>query len=370
MARLAGTILRAAGRAMAGFVVVAILLGRYQCEPPGDPRPGSRVPAPPRYHGITRRWFTRDWSTPRFLDTETGLVMPGSISGVDRVDPLGCSPWRDGSGQYHLIIRYKDTAGDPGSHLGRGFILARCAYPDGRVLGRVAFDRVPLMGACWFPDRSDRILLAAGDGQLYSCDFPDGERIRMPTPRPRPIPWGCDPPGRIGVYLADPCWPAAPALGGRIFVAMTAWDDASQAERGQHLWWLQLDPDGTEIVAAGRAIARDDDGSAADRDVERLPAVGATRDGRMLLAYLARRRGRKTWELWVTPIAADGADRAPWALSPGRKLVEECLAMAPAFSPDGRWVYAALPDERDGVRMERFEIALPAGDPPRDAIGE
>jgi hypothetical protein len=370
MTQLTGTIFRTVGRALFVLAVLALLLGRSAREPGGGPRTGPRSSASPRYHGISGSWFVRDRAIPRFYDAETGALTPWVVPGLDGADPLGCSPWRDGSGQHHLAVFCRPLAASPSApHLGE-FALIHCTYPEGRVLARVVIEGMPPGRVCWAPDRSDRLLFAGTDGQLYSFDFPDAEKVGMPTPRPRLISWKCDPPGRHGVHLAGPCWPDAPALGGRILLSLTAWDNATQVERPHNLWWLQLDPDGAEIVAAGRAIDTGGDGQASGWESERLPAVGATRDGRLLLAYLARVRGQEYWELWVTPITADGADRTPSALSPGCKLAEGCLSLAPAFSPDGRWVYAARRDARDGIRIARFAVVLPAANPSGDSIGE
>jgi hypothetical protein len=51
-------------------------------------------------------------------------------------------------------------------------------------------------------------------------------------------------------------------------------------------------------------------------------------------------------------------------------VAEGCLPLAPAFSPDGRWVHAAVPDERDGVRIERSAVFPSADDHSGPTAGE
>ena len=210
------------------------------------------------------------------------------------------------------------------------------------------------------PDRSDLILFAAGDGRLYRYDFPRGDDARGDGGRG---PSACS----GGARRVRPTWASSgiragrddPALGARILVARVAREagDASQSPPGQQLWWLELDPDVTAVVAAGRLIVPDGQGSAVARREERLPAVGRAGDGAPLLAYLARSPEDATWELWVAPIVPAAAGGAPRVLaSSGRRLAEGCTAVAPTFSPDGRWIFAASHDARSGLRMRRFEV--------------
>jgi hypothetical protein len=125
---------------------------------------------------------------------------------------------------------------------------------------------------------------------------------------------------------------------------------------------LQLSPDGESVTSAGRLIAPD---AAAPLDEERLPALCTSIDGKSLLTFLGRRPGCTAWDLWLAPITSDASSGLPRVLaSAGRKLAEGCVVMAPAFSPDGRWIYAWRRDVRDGVRVERFAVDAPADAPP------
>jgi hypothetical protein len=340
------------------IVVAAFLIGRYHRQPGGEPSTGPRLPASPRHHGISGQWFARDHATPRFLDVETGAVTPWTLPGPNRVEPLGCSPWRDADGQHHLALLCRPLARSPDDPHTWDFTLARCTYPEGRVLGRVAIEGMPPVCVCWAPDRSDRLLLVASDGQLYSYEFPAVEWAGVAPARPRPIPWGCDPPGIGMVHLRDLCWQGKSVPDGRLLVSLAVQEDASRPIGETRLWWLQLAPDGAEIASASRVLAPGE-----GREGERMPVVGLGRDGRPMLAYLAR--GRGDWELWVTPIAPGASAGAlPTPTSPGTRLAGGCVAVAPTFSPDGRWVYAALRDPQDGIRMGRFEVAPPGNGSP------
>ena len=239
--------------------------------------------------------------------------------------------------------------------------MVRLTLPAAEVLGRFpAVEPLPMGLVCWAPDRSDLILFAAGDGRLYRYDFPRGDDARGDGgARPERLRWRGETRETDLGLLRDPCWPGDPALGARILVALVPREagDARQSPPGQQLWWLELDPGVTSVVAAGRLIVPDGHGSAVARREERLPAVGRAGDGVPLLAYLARSPEDTTWELWVAPIVPAAAGGAPRVLaSSGRRLAEGCAAMAPTFSPDGRWIFAASHDVRSGLRMRRFEV--------------
>jgi hypothetical protein len=292
--------------------------------------------------------------SPRILDTATGTVTRLVIPDGDRLTGLACSPWSDHDGRSHLIGCWRGVDGGDFGVLAQSFGLARYTFPAGRSLVRMTCDPLPRGRPCWFPDRSDRILFAAGDGRLYHCALPGDAQVGDPELHPRPIAWEVLPPGADAVHVGDPTWPGGPIIGGRLLVELITLPDPSRALWGPNLWWLQLSPDGEAVTAAGRLIAPD---AATSPDEERSPALGRSIDGKSLLAYLDRRSGSTSWDLWLAPITADAASGAPRVLaSTGRKLAEGCVAVPPAFSPDGRWVYVWRPDLRDGIRVERFAV--------------
>jgi hypothetical protein len=338
-------------RLAAEIVLVAALLGRPPSEPTAEPVARQWQPAHPRYLGTDGSYlegFPGKW--PVLLDTETGALVPCPVAGMRSVGPMGCSPWRDGGGRYHLAGVGRDAAGG-------GYALVRCTFPGGTVLDRVQSVVMATRQPCWCPDRSDRIVFAGGDRRLHVFDFPGPRRSRDPDPpAPREVRWQAAKPGLGDVWLRDPCWPSAPALGGRLIVALCCIEDAARRQWNSQLWWLQLSPDGDAIIGAERAIVPE-----APSDVppqELLPSVGMTRDGTPVLAYMAESLHQGPLELWVRPIAPAAPGRGPRVLgSTGRKLAEGCAPVKPAFSADGRSVYAwrwgdhKLHLERHAVRV-------------------
>jgi hypothetical protein len=145
-------------------------------------------------------------------------------------------------------------------------------------------------------------------------------------------------------------------LGGQMLVALVVWDSGERRTvcPQSRLWWVQLDSAVRNIIAVRRTIVPE---SASPDAEERLPSVGRAADGTLLLAYLARPRGRVRWELWLAPIGLEASGGPPEVrASDQRRLADGCEAIVPTFSPDGRWVFAALHDAGCGVRMHRFNV--------------
>ena len=348
-------------RLAAELTLVAALLGRSAPEP--APEPAPRQPAHIRYLGVDGS-YVGDFpaSQPVLLDTETGALASCPLAGMRQVGVLGCSPWRDGEGRFHLAgIARKSASG--------GHVLVRSTFPTGRILDRVKVDVLPARRPCWFPDRSDRILFGGTDRRLYVFDFPEARRARTSDPAPlRAVRWQVEPPGVGEVWLVDPCWPSAPALGGRLIVSLSYNEDASLGQWKTKLWWLQLSPEGDAIVGAERVIVPDAPGRSQVPLDELFPNVGMASDGTPLLAYLAQNRHQGPLELWVIPIAPAAPDRGPRVLrSAGRRLAEGCASVLPVFSADGRWVYAWRWVDLK-LRVERLAVPV-AADASAGAVG-
>jgi hypothetical protein len=280
------------------------------------------------------------------------------MPGAEDLELLGCSPWRDRSGQHHMAARHGGGVANHPLGLAGPIELVRYTFPEGKVVDRAVIDPVPRGSICWVPDRSDRIVFAAGDGRLYRYDFPHGDECarRPGESGPEPLSWGGADRRNGKPWLLDPCWPDEPTLGGQMLVALVPRDsgDRRKPSPKSQLWWVQTDSAVRNIIAAHRAIIPD--GVSPDVE-ERLPNVGRAADGRLLLAYLFRPPGRYRWELWVAPIACDRAVGPPTVLaSDRRRLAGECEAVVPSFSPDGRCIFAALHDARSGVRVQGFGV--------------
>jgi hypothetical protein len=352
-------LIRLAFRITLGLVLVAWLLGRYAPTPRDNPGIAARSRARPRYLAIRSQWFPGPPYVPRLLDVETGKLASCPLPGAEAIMSLGCSPWRDRTGQYHMVARCGGRLAGQPARAPKAHELVRYTFPGGEVLGRAAVEPLPAGRICWAPDRSDRILFAAGDGRLYRYDFPRGDHDGgdAGAARPRPLRWKGARRGGDVAHLQDPCWPDDPALDGRILVALNlrCREEASGSLRGSQLWWVRPDRDATNIVSAGRAILHDGGDSPDSCTEERMPSVGKAADGTLLLAYLSHLSHDATWELWVAPIAPGTTAGPPRVLaSSGRRLAEGCALVAPAFSPDGRWIFATVTDKRCGVRVRRL----------------
>jgi hypothetical protein len=381
MPRLTLVLPRLTLRILVGLCVMAVLIGRYVCVP--EPAAGFRldvkVGTSPRYQAYGGFWFAADRHRPRLLDLETGAVVSFPLSGEERLDLLSCSPWRDGVGRYQLVGRWQGRTGPDFQSLPQSFGLARCIFPTGEVLDRLALDPIPLGTPCWYPDGSDRVLYSSGT-HLYQVAFRGREGARgrggSGSVVARPLSWRDGPVGRRVNSIHDPHWPTDTSLtlGGPLIASLSVRErNGSPADLGRRLWWLDLGRDGTEIVAAGRLLSSDPDasGGLARRAEERLPVVGAARDGVTMLAYLALERGRTTWDLWAVPIPRWEVGTMPKTLtSVGHKLAENCESVAPAFSADGRWVYAMRRHDGAGPSLECFPVATEYDPPSLAALSE
>jgi hypothetical protein len=158
--------------------------------------------------------------------------------------------------------------------------------------------------------------------------------------------------------------------------------NASQADRDSRLWWLQLSPDATEIVAAGRLIEPDGDAdasasasvsvSAAAGD-ECHPSVGISAAGVPMLAYLVEigSPGLGERQLRTAPIVLEGDPEGGVPrvrAGTARRVARASVLATPAFSPDGRWIYAAVRDQASGeAHVARFAVPSPE---PRGALAD
>src|SRR5262245_55058389 len=89
-----------------GLGILAVLFGRSSPDRGQEPAAdrASRTPAYPRYVDVGGGWpLEALGDPPQLLDTETGDPAPCPSAGLRYITPLGCSPWRDGAGQYHLV---------------------------------------------------------------------------------------------------------------------------------------------------------------------------------------------------------------------------------------------------------------------------
>jgi hypothetical protein len=360
-------------RLTVGVSIAAVLIGRNAPvpEPAAESCPEVKDHARPRYRPYDGYWFPTVPHLPRLLDIERGVVLTFPLSDTERLDLLSCSPWQDGAGRFYLVGRWKGCLSPEPSALPRAFGLACCSFPGGEILERIPLDPHPTGNPCWYPNASGRVLFAAS-GRLYQVTVRGKAPAKTDAPvepvQPRLLPWRAGPPGRGVDYIQDLHWPNDGSLSLRwpVLASLSFWQPTMSASAsGRHLWWLDLGPEGTEVVAAGLLISPDPTESPARRDEERHPVVGTSHDGMAMLAYLALEAGCATWDLWLAPIARSGMGQVlTIPASACRKLAGGCKPVAPAFSADGRWVYAVRHAPGRGPRLERFPVA-PEDDPPR-----
>jgi hypothetical protein len=270
---------------------VALVLGRYappeRDESCADQR--TRTAAHPRYLALQLHHCSAPPYVPRILDTQTSEITLYSVQGAGNLDFLGCSPWRDRAGQHHMAALYWGGGANRPLHRAGPMELIRYAFPAGKVVDRAIVDPLPKWPVCWAPDRSDRIVFAAGDGRLYCYDFDQGQAGASARGEAKPIPlrWKGKRRRNGRSLVQDPCWPDQSALGGRLLVSLTTSDSEDRPQRlpNPRLWWVRPDSDVRSIIETSRAIIPD--GVSPDVE-ERLPSVGRSADGTLLLAYLIR----------------------------------------------------------------------------------
>jgi hypothetical protein len=358
-----GRVGRLVFRAALALTLVALFLGRYTPRERSTSCADQRTAAHPRYLAIPISRCLNPPYVPRILDTQTTVMTPCRVEDAENLEFLGCSPWRDRAGQHQMAALYWGGSGNRPAHAPGPIELIRCTFPAGKVVDRAIADPIPRGPICWAPDRSDRIVFAAGDGRLYRHDFSEGQGGGSKRCEAKSIPlrWKGKRRRNGRPFYQDPCWPDQPELGRRLLVSVVTSDSADTQEQlpKPRLCWVRPDSDVRRIMEIRRAIIP----VGVSPDVEeRLPSVGRAADGTLVLAYLVRPLSRPRWELRVAPIAVEPSDESPRVLtSETRRLAEECEAVVPAFSPDGRWIFAALLDTPPQVRIQRFRVPSFAG---------
>lgn len=302
------------------------------------------------------------------FDPETGLVDPlASRVGMDLYHASG-SPWRDERGRSQMV---GVLSGLPQGGSGEP-ALVRTSLPDGGLLDRLMMESLPAGRPCWFPDRSARILFVDSRSRLARLEF-EARPNRRGELRPKTLRWRGEVAGSDGLLGGDVSWPSDPRLNGRILASVSPRSTrggVARLEREQ-IWWLQLDQEHTEVVAAGRLTRPGvpDDGLA----TERCPVIGSDARGRLLLAYLERRTNepRSHWKLKVVPVASDPESGGLSVLAPeARTLCGRCVATPPSFSPDNRWLRCLTWPEGSGSwRVQSFAINTATPVPPRSPDG-
>jgi hypothetical protein len=156
--------------------------------------------------------------------------------------------------------------------------------------------------------------------------------------------------------LTDLCLPALARFKGRVLVSRDLPEPPVGTGGPSEIWWLKLDATGTAVLGAGR-LRRGEAGEN-DRD-ERRAQVTETADGLAVVAYLLKNVNRATFELRVAHLDLD-EETGGLRLVPGteRTLADGCLAVAPVFSADARWVSAVLEADPVPRPVRHFAVAI------------
>ncbi|AGA29144.1 hypothetical protein [Singulisphaera acidiphila] len=343
--------------ATAGILTtIALGLGRSSMK-----SEGRRVMFP-RYHSINAYLFSPSPAKFRMLDVNTSKIVHFPLADSPLLKYAGCSPWQDRWGRTHLAAFWMGQ-----SSFKKDFTigLTRYALPGREVLDRIEMDTIPAGPPCWFPDTTARILFACTDGHIYRFSFED-PRNSNPTAddkqSPRPLIWQAQPPPGL-MRISAPTWPTDPRLRGKLIVSLTIARDGLLArvvprhESETHLWWLELSRNGSAIVAGAPLISKEGGDLAEPMVIEELPAVSTAADGRLFLAYLARGESEKDHRLRLAPIVTENPSYLPSVDE--KKAVEfagRFLLSPPAFSGDGRWVYAVPRHAQPPVQIVRFSV--------------
>ena len=308
---------------------------------------------------------------PRWLDSETGEVKVTPIVADDVLEVASCSPWVDDNGERQMVGRWSNRTANGTQTVNHAFGLARYSFPGCRVLDRVTSEVVPVSPPCWFPGTSARVLFVAGDGLLYHYAF-EGEgqagdaAAAFADAAPIPVAWGCPRPGGGEVHVCDVSWPEDPRLGGRLVASMRTTEVGPGTERSysrSRLYWLQLDPAGTKIVATGPLVDHDANRSSSPNCDERSPTVALLPDGSLGLAFTQLAEGGSSWTTRLGALRVDADGRPIAAPSATARVVAPRSQAAPlAFSTDGRFLNVLVGDRDQTDAVARIAtVAAPAG---------
>ena len=319
-----------------GLTVVAAGIGRMNPPPPirRMPRPALRVEL-------------EDWRKPsawkleyRLRDPATGRLEHFTAPGGDRLNNASCSPWRDSEDRSQLVAQWVSFEGRGSGMIPSGSGIARYSLPEGELMDRVQLESPATSPPCWYPGTEARILFPAGDGWLYHYNFdePDDEPGNDGANRPRPLAWPDRPQGLEKIVFFHATWPEDPRLKGRLIVGLSRIEVSGKGSRftTPKIWWLQLDPGGTTVQAAGRLTGPCEDDAVIQ---ETHPQVTTTPDGRLMLSYTVAPPGTPEGRPRLVPIAFDPATDAPFALETASDApAEDCPPMASGRSAIGRQV--------------------------------
>ncbi len=336
---------------------VAIRLGHAGSEAPPPPR----VAAPPSYQVLDLAITAYHGEETIRLDVETGQLDTLPLPPGLRIDEASLAPWVR-NGRRQLVGVGWDRSASGGARRYSDLGLIRMSLPDGEILDRLTLSDIslPISPPCWIPGTPASVLYVGGDNRLYRVDFeppgPDWGIGDAADPHPRRLEWRASMPGAGELQFWDLTWPEEPRLGGRAIASLRFKEPETGRYTDCQIWWLQFDPGGTSIIAAGPLL----EPSAADTNTDaavsrRMPnLVGPP--GEPALAYLWNRPGESRSQLRVAPLQVDSVSGRPLAReSNARTLARDCRLTRPIASADGQWITVV---RTDGPRLSSERIAV------------
>lgn len=343
-----------------GLFVVALGLSR------AVPRPSTfRTENPPRYFAINGSLFQDPAASSFVLDTETGVLARFEAPEGMTFENASCSPWVGDENEVEFVGRVSISTGRHTGKVHQSSGLGRFKMSSGPSLVAMSVKPAIVGRPCWLPGSPTRVLFPGGDGQLYVHDLagiggdaPDPAEAREAPARR--VAWRCRTPDDAPVLLGDVSCPVTPEFGGRILVSLYRGREKYSKEvryAPSEIWWLKLDAEGREVLAAGRLTTPSSEGPLANREEERMPSMVLAPGGRLVLAYLARRRGEASSRMKLVPVdvGPDGADPVVRG-SEACLVADDCAVTLPAFSADGRWVYRVGRVRSSRELIRRFSV--------------
>jgi hypothetical protein len=294
---------------------------------------------------------------PRLLDVASGRLEALALPPGSALDKASLSPWED-RGRRQVVGVAWNRSGMDRSLVYSNVGMVRMTLPGYEILDKVDLtgSALPSGSPCWLPGTRARVLYAGGDGQIYRLDFESGDEVADPPEiRPRVVRWGTPIPADGQVDVIDLCRPDDPRLGGRFLASLYFKRGGADGRNAWQVWWLELDPGATSILAAG-PILRPEPGDEVGE--YRLPNLVRRHAGATAtLAYLARVAEQPGYELRIVPVRFDSGSDVPHAAeAETRVLARGCVLATPTASPDGRWLTVLRPEGRS-VRPERLALS-------------
>lgn len=349
-----------------GLTMLAVGVSRLV--PPGVAR---RFDAPVTTISINDHLLGVPDRQPRWLDATKGTVELTPLAGDDVLEAASCSPWVDAQGRRQVVGRWSSRSLDGTQTVANAFGIARFSFPDGRPIDQISLEHFPVSPPCWLPGDRARVLFVAGDGQLRRFDFEPSGATDEPEPsgvteaRASLVSWACPQPGAGEVYFGEVAWPRLPDVRLRGLVLATL--RFKLEDRGQgtslsssELWWLRLDPDFSQITAAGPLLERGPGGPTVRPSDERTPTLAVLPDGSIGLAFARSVPESSTWSVCLGTVEVQ-ADGRPSCREATVRVLDVRDRPGPlAFSPDGRWLNTLVVGPREAAAVQRLRTTADA----------